>query len=108
MNKSLIEDSMDVYATADATVIPTVILTIGYSNPLYAVNKTATFSNIVLVNLTETYGAGNEPSAQEYYDMMKATNGYSHRLVISSARGTETLYVKDNELGVGLPGKTAY
>lgn len=54
-----------------------------YSKTEYVAGKTCTFDNVVLVNLTETYGAGNEPTADAFYALVKKNGGYIN--------GTETI-----------------
>lgn len=41
-----------------------------YSQSRYATNKTTVFKNIVAVNLTEVYGEGSEPTADEFYELL--------------------------------------
>lgn len=64
-----------------------------------AAGKTCSFSDFVLVNLTEAYGAGNEPTADEYYDLLI---GVAHNLTVNE----KTLFLGQGGTGgTGRPGK---
>lgn len=41
-----------------------------YNQTKFSANKTTVFKNVVAVNLTEVYGEGNEPTADEFYALL--------------------------------------
>jgi hypothetical protein len=74
---------------------------VNYFNAENIENKVCKFSDFVLVNLTETYGAGSEPSAEEYHKLITAP-----KLNIRKVDGNVQYGLSDGLRGPA--GQTAY
>ena len=73
--KTTTEEATDYYGTfevgADSSKgFGIVAYRVQYMRAEYVAGRTCSFSDIVLVNLTEAYGKGNEPTAEEYHAML--------------------------------------
>jgi hypothetical protein len=73
--KPTTEEATDYFGTfeivADSTKgFGTSRLQVQYNKAEYVAGRTCSFSDLVLVNLTEAYGKGNEPTAEEYHAML--------------------------------------
>ena len=72
-----------------------------YPDTSHLVGKTCKFSDFILVNLTDTFGSGNEPVADDYYKELRTS-----KMTISSQNG---VYKFESITGPrGATGKTAY
>lgn len=138
-------EEIDCYATftlnADSNSGMTIAITANYgSGDTLTEERTSYFSKAVLVNLTQAYGAGNEPTAEEFYSLLSTregayfdgtttldgtggggepsepdepdnpgggntdvVSGSGYKLIITTAKGTETLYLYQGQPGT--PGK---
>lgn len=77
------------------------LVKVQYPNSSDVKNKTSKFSDFVLVNLTEAYGAGNEPVADDYYKALRTST-----MTIHSQEGS--IEFKSVTGPRGAAGKTAY
>jgi hypothetical protein len=132
VNVTKARSELDGYGTitlsVDAAVNMDLSLRIDYGSS-NTIARTCYFGKAVLVNLTEAYGAGNEPTADEFYALLSTldgayfdgtttidgtggggepsepdepdnpggntdiVSGSGYKLIITTAKGTETLYL---------------
>lgn len=118
-----------------------IAIRVNYQQAAYVTGRKCIFSDMVLVNLTEAYGKGNEPTADEYHAMLVGSSegdsgdsgesgggdipggdagggddsgdsgndnpggntpivsGSGYKLIITTAEGTETLYLYQGQKG---------
>ena len=119
-NKVIMSDDCDVYGCCTVPEacngeVPRALFQISYSYVKgITATPTCTFDNAVMINLTDAYGSGNEPMADEFHELLVANGGYvdgtatlveggsddsdvdinselGYKLSITSAKGTETI-----------------
>ena len=62
--------------TQGSTTNATVLLSFGFASTALATNKIFHYRNLTIINLTQTFGAGNEPSIEEINAIVDAHGGY--------------------------------
>lgn len=63
----------NIQLTTDAIAHWVLFVRAQYNKTEYVTDKTCSFSKAMMVNLTEAYGAGNEPSAEDFYKLLSTT-----------------------------------
>lgn len=144
--KAITEEATDYFgtfeiATDNSKGFGVIATRVQYMRAEYVTGRTCSFSDMVLVNLTEAYGKGNEPTADEYHAMLVGSSegdsgdsgesgggdipggetggddeggdsgndnpggntpivsGSGYKLIITTAEGTETLYLYQGQKG---------
>lgn len=82
LSENLTDYFLTFKVTEDNQTNFTPYIRIKYNDATQVLGKEASFKNMILVNLTELFGKGNEPTAQEYYDLLQIKNNEIQNLQI--------------------------
>lgn len=69
-----------------STVNATVLLSFGFASTALAKDKVFHYRNLTIINLTQTFGAGNEPTLEEINAIVDAHGGYIDTINLFDAK----------------------